>query len=137
MKRCVLALSLSFCLALPVAWGQTAPEPQAKLIAEQLAKLQAAVKELKAKDPDPYLLADVEVFDKAAEWATRHQEFYTPQYADQALKGLEIGLARAALLAKGESPWDQQAGSLVRGYYSAVDGSVQPYAVRLPPSFMG
>ncbi len=137
MKRCVLALSLSLCLAMPAAWGQTAPEEQARQIADQTAKLQGLVQELKAKDPDPYLLADVEVFAKAAEWATRHQEFYTPQYAEQALKGLEIGIARAEQLAKGESPWDQQAGSLIRGYYSTVDGSVQPYAVRLPPSFVG
>lgn len=137
MKRCLMAWTLSLCLIVPAAWGQSAPEPQAQQIAELLAKLQGLVKELKAKDPDPYLLADVDVFAKAAEWATRHQEFYTPQYAAEAIKGLEVGLARAELLAKGEFPWDQQAGSLIRGYYSAVDGSVQPYAVRLPPSFMG
>ncbi len=132
-----LVACLPLFLTLPAAWGQSAPEPQAQQIADQLHKLQAAVKELKAKDPDPYLLADVEVFAKAAEWATRHQEFYTPLYAESALKGLETGLARAALLTKGEAPWDQQAGSLIRGYISNIDGSVQPYAVKLPPSFAG
>lgn len=137
MKNCLILSCLLMCEMASVAWGQTAPEPQAQQIAEQLQKLHAAVKDLQAKDPDPFLLADVDVFAKAAEWATRHQEFYTPQYAEHALKGLELGLARAAQLAKGEAPWDQQAGSLIRGYYSAVDGSVQPYAVRLPPSFAG
>lgn len=137
IKACAFACGLLFSSAMSTALAQPAPEPQAAQIAERLSKLQGAIKELRAKDPNPFLLADVEVFAKAAEWATRHQEFYTPQYADQAIKALEVGLERAALLAAGSSPWDQAAGSLIRGYYSTVDGSVQPYAVKLPPSFAG
>lgn len=117
--------------------AQTAPDAQGKVIAEKLQQLQTQIEAIKAKDPDPFLLADVQVFAKAAEWALRHHEFYTPQYADHAIKGLDTGLARAALLLKGEFPWDQQAGSIIRGYLSNVDGSTQPYCVKLPPSFVG
>ena len=38
MKRCVIAWCLSMGMALPVAWAQPAPEPQAKLISDQVAK---------------------------------------------------------------------------------------------------
>jgi dienelactone hydrolase len=141
MNRCTnLCLSLLCAVVftpLAAAYAQPAPEPIAKQIAEKLAQLQEQVKALKAKDLDPYLLADVEVYAKAADWAIRHQEFYTPDYATHALQGLETGLARAEKLLSGASPWDQQAGSLIRGYYSAVDGSAQPYAVKLPPAFAG
>ena len=141
MSVCYFAVSLcslvAFCLIPNDLPGQTAPEPLAQQIAEKLTQLQDQVKKLRAGDLDPYLLADVEVYAKAAEWATRHQEFYTPDYAKQALKGLETGLVRADQLLSGNSPWDQQSGSLIRGYISNVDGSVQPYAVKLPPSFIG
>ncbi|MDB5387507.1 MAG: putative esterase [Planctomycetaceae bacterium] len=133
-----LLATLVACLISTVpAKAQPAPEPAAKQIAEKLTQLQEQVKKLKATDPDLYLLADVEVYGKAADWATRHQEFYTPEYAAQALKGLDRGLERAEKLLAGSSPWDQQTGSLIRGFYSAVDGSVQPYAVKLPPAFAG
>lgn len=141
MNRCAPVLSLALfviCLVptAPVA-AQSAPEPVAKEIAEKLSQLQEQVQKLRDKDNDPYLLADIAVYAKAAEWATRHQEYYTPDYATHALKGLETGLARAAKLLEGASPWDQQLGSLIRGYYSAVDGSVQPYAIKLPATFAG
>ena len=100
MKRRVLFCCLFLWGTYSGARAQPAPEPRAAQIAERLTRLQAAVKELNAKDPDRYLLADVAVFAKAAEWATRHQEFYTPQYAEQAIKGLDLGLERAAHLAR-------------------------------------
>jgi dienelactone hydrolase len=141
MNRSVPVFLLSIIAAcfvwLAPAQAQPVPETAAKQIAEKLTQLQDQVKKLKALDLDPYLMADVEVYAKAADWAIRHQEFYSPDYAAQAQRGLETGLARAEKLLTGASPWDQQAGSLIRGYYSAVDGSVQPYAVKLPPSFAG
>lgn len=51
------------------------------------------------------------------------------------LRGLDTGLRRCELLAKGERPWTIQPGKSLRGFVSAIDGSVQPYAVVLPAGF--
>ncbi len=49
---------------------------------------------------------------------------------------LDRGLLRASQQARGDAPWLDQVGqSVVRGYRSRVDGSVQPYAVTLPPGY--
>jgi hypothetical protein len=121
--------------ATPLAWGQAPPEAEGQALTAKLAELQKAVAALKAADVDPLLLADVEVYAKAVDWGLRHNEFYTPDYARQGLAGLETGLARAAELTQGEASWDQRPGRKIRGYYSAVEGSVQPYAVGLPADF--
>ncbi len=55
----------------------------------------------------------------------------------------EIGalVARARVLAaameRGENPWAHAVGTFLRGYYSAVDGSVQGYAVHVPAGYDG
>lgn len=117
--------------------AQPAPAEQAAALTAKLKELQAAVETLRAQDPNPYLLADVEVYAKGVDWALRHNEFYSPKLVAAALVQLDRGLARAKILTDGKATWDQQPGSLVRGYYSAIEGSVQPYVVKLPPSFAG
>lgn len=77
-------------------------------------------------------IADVEVFAKAVEWQLRHDEFPKKDYAKQAREALKIGLKRAEALASGSCDWANQIGVTIRGYVSAVDGSVQPYALSLP-----
>lgn len=126
------SIATILCLVDAPARGQSAPEAEAPAIASKLAELQTAVAELKKRDINPYLFADVAVFAKAVEWATRHNEFYTPQSGAHALAALATGLERAAQLAKGSSPWDQKSGHFIRGYISEVDGSVQPYAIIVP-----
>ncbi len=78
------------------------------------------------------LLADVAVFEKAASWMLRYQEFPKAEYLDQLSKVLDKGAVRAELLAMGNPDWVLKPGITVRGYVSGVDGSVQPYAVTLP-----
>lgn len=135
------------CLLLPLCWAvilavapatgraQAPEESAAASIKERLSQLQQEVEKLKETDPNRFHLADVEVYAKAVEWALRHNEFYSPAYTKYALAALETGLARAAELAKGNAPWDQRTGRAIRGYYSLVDGSVQPYAISVPASF--
>jgi dienelactone hydrolase len=78
------------------------------------------------------LLADVAVFEKAATWMLRYQEFPSADYLDQ-LKGvLAKGKTRAEQLANGQPDWVLKTGITIRGYVSKVDGSVQPYALTLP-----
>jgi dienelactone hydrolase len=78
-------------------------------------------------------IADVEVCRKAAAWVVRFGEFREARDVARTLKTLARGLERAKLLAEGRAPWAVTSGGVVRGYRSKVDGSVQPYAVIVPP----
>jgi acetyl esterase/lipase len=49
---------------------------------------------------------------------------------------LEQGLERARQLAAGQAPWASQTGLIVRGYVSRIDGSVQPYGLVVPESYV-
>lgn len=146
MKR---SFALSSLLAVALAAGASVPAaaqtpyPSAKKlkisaenrrrITQKLAELQKAVAALKANDKlDADRVADVEIYAKAAEWCLRHGEFYRPAWVKYCLKALETGIARAGELAKGRSPWIRRTGTTILGYYSRVDGSVQPYALTLP-----
>lgn len=101
-----------------------------KQIAAKTEELRNAV----AAIPD--LPADVEVYLKAAEWVTRHGEFFAKDSAKQTLTVLEAGLARAKAAAAGKAPWrDVRGKPVVRAYRSKIDGSVQPYSVLLPDGF--
>ena len=108
-----------------------------KPIQEQNDKLRAALDALRGKQElqtrdGQALLADVAVFEKAAAWMLRFEEFPKKDYIDQLRKVLEKGIARAEKLQQAQADWQLQPGITVRGYVSAVDGSVPPYAVTLP-----
>jgi len=108
-----------------------------KPILEQRDRLSASLntlreeQELQTRDGQA-LLADVAVFEKAASWMLRFEEFPKKDYIDQLHKVVEKGNARAEKLQNGTADWPLQPGITVRGYVSAVDGSVQPYAITLP-----
>ena len=68
----------------------------------QLARLKSHVADLKKSDVDTRLVADVEVYAKAAEWILRHGEFYQAGYVDQTLDAIKTGTARAKELAAGK-----------------------------------
>ena len=138
----VLSLSLSGTIAVRRAAAQTAfpsaknlqiSEKERKAITAKLAQLQKAVADLKKNaKQNRQLLADVEVFAKAAEWILRHGEFFRPNYARNTIRVLNAGRKRAAELQAGKPSWIRKPGTTIRGYYSVVDGSVQPYALTLP-----
>ncbi|MCA9064258.1 MAG: prolyl oligopeptidase family serine peptidase [Planctomycetaceae bacterium] len=82
------------------------------------------------------LLADVAVFQKAADWMLRHDEFLKPDYAKQLARVLELGEQRLQQAAEqGAGVWTNRPGRSVLGYVSTVDRSVQPYAITLPVDF--
>ena len=136
LPRILLALfcCLMLCSPAPAA-AQEPAEADREALAAKLAELQDQVGKLKAGETEPALIADVEVYAKAVDWALRHKEFYSPEYTPSALKALDTGLARAAELAAGKASWPEKTGRLIRGYVSEVDHSVQPYAVSVPPTF--
>jgi predicted esterase len=107
-----------------------------KAITDRADRLGKALDSLRRRGVADWMRADVEVYLKAAEWITRHDEFYQKDYAAWTLDALDRGLLRAALLSQGQAPWLQETGhTVVRGYRSAIDGSVQPYAVTLPADY--
>jgi dienelactone hydrolase len=84
---------------------------------------------------DPFL-ADIEIYYKAAVWLLRHKEFFRNDDGERLLAVLDRGLLRASQQMRGETPWFQETGhSVSRAYRSAVDGSVQPYAVTFPADY--
>eukprot|EP00913_Durusdinium_trenchii_P013429 g12610.t1 len=119
--------------AFPSAKSLKISEKDRATITKKLTQLEKSVAQLKAnKSIDRALIADVEIFAKAAEWILRHGEFFRKNYARLTINALNSGQNRAKELAEGKSPWTHRTGTSIRGYYSKVDGSVQPYALTLP-----
>ncbi len=83
----------------------------------------------------PDALADAEVFAKGITWALRYETHLEPTDLALLKKALGRGKERAAALESGKQPWAEKKGRLVRGYVSAVDGSVQPYGVLVPAKY--
>lgn len=131
----VACLLLTLIFAASLARGQGPDDDNGKVIREKLNKLQQSVEALKASRDDDRPVADLEVFAKAAEWILRHNEFYKPDYVKWTIEGLEKGLQRAEELSQQKHSWQGRPGSTILGYYSEVDGSVQPFAVRIPRSY--
>src|SRR5258708_36353167 len=111
---------------------------QMRQIQGKVSALSARVKGLAARQVDAALLADVDVYRKAAEWILRYpEEFYSKAYTANTIAALDKGLARATELESGGASWPKHKGRLVRAYTSRVDGSVQPYGVMIPDSYDG
>ena len=81
------------------------------------------------------LLADVEIYHKAVDWALRYDEFYRSNEVGIAHALLKQGMERARQLRDGDPAWLQATGLVVRGCISRIDGSVQPYGLVVPASF--
>jgi predicted acyl esterase len=76
--------------------------------------------------------SDAAVFAKGLSWALQHDEtFVAPDFAVME-RALERGRERVTALEAGRFPWANRKGKLVRGYVSAVDGSVQPFGLIIP-----
>jgi predicted esterase len=127
---------------LVVAQDYTPPPSQApdaatlNAVAAKLTKLSQALESLRRQGARDPILAEVEIYHKAATWVVRHNEFYDADAGTWTLNALDRGLLRASQAAQGESPWLQQRGQMVvRAYRSTVDGSAQPYAISLPADY--
>jgi hypothetical protein len=123
---------------------QPKPDPAAnkpdeatlKLIREKTETLREAADGLKAKGVPDDILADVEVYRKAAEWVARHGEWFVADNGKSTLHVLDKGIDRAKAAADGKVPWrDVRDKPVVRGYRSRVDGSVQPFSIVYPDGF--
>ncbi|MBU6221611.1 MAG: hypothetical protein KGR24_02545, partial [Planctomycetes bacterium] len=82
--------------------------------------------------PDAATRADVEVLVKAVEFALEGDEWWQPGDLNHAAWAIDEATARLESVARGEFPWRTARGRSVHGFRSALDGSVQPYAVWIP-----
>ena len=116
--------------------GIDVPEQDAKQLAEGIQQLGGQIeilrKKLKNKPRHLALLPDVEIFHKSADWALRHREFFDPKQIAIAKEHILRGMQRAQELFNGKPSWTKATGLVVRGYVSAIDGSVQPYGLEIP-----
>ncbi|HEY2341892.1 MAG TPA: hypothetical protein VGH90_02630, partial [Chthoniobacteraceae bacterium] len=123
------------------------PPPGVQIPDDARKELEAGVAELSAKIKNLHpvahpgvpgdIVADVEIFAKAVDWALRYNEFYDAKQVGVAKALLAEGNSRATALASGQTPWLTATGPVVRGYRSRIDGSVQPYGLNVPSSWKG
>jgi dienelactone hydrolase len=127
------------------AVAQPPDEANRKKIAAKMAKLADALGLLRAKTPDDgkadqvvdTVLADIEVFYQAAHWITRHNEYFQKESVAWTLEALDRGLERAKQADNQKFEWLKSHGrTVIRGYRSAIDGSVQPFAVTMPEDYL-
>ncbi|QDU20761.1 prolyl oligopeptidase family serine peptidase [Urbifossiella limnaea] len=96
-----------------------------------LAELQGLIKDI-GRHP---LLADVAIYEKAVRYAVEYKEVFDPKGIPAVKNVLKAGLERARLLKDGKHPWTTQTGYVVRGYFSKIDGSAQPYGLHVPANY--
>lgn len=119
--------------------GIEVPDADRQEMEREIARLRAeidALRELHESRPDLLkLLPDVEIFYYAPLYALEYGEFFKPEEIEKAKSEIRQGFERAAALKAGRAPWASQTGLVVRGYRSAIDGSVQPYGLVIPSSW--
>ena len=107
-------------------------------IEQKSADLSARVDALRAKHADAALVADVDIYRRAAELILKFpEEFASQAFVADTLAVLDAGMARARALEAGAASWPKRKGHVVRGYVSRVDGTVQPYGLTIPDSYDG
>ena len=116
--------------------GIPVPAADRSYLEAGLKRLNASIaegrKKVGARSP---LLADVLIFHEAVRYALENNEFLKPEEITQAKELLRIGQERAAYLMEGRTPWAVQSGLVVRGYFSKIDDSVQPYGLVVPQNW--
>jgi hypothetical protein len=129
----------------PPATGRSQQPPRYQLTQEdrqriqpRLDELESLVRRLKARHGEDDVMADVEIHAKAGRWLLEFPEDVAAEDdVANALAVLDGGLERARQLENGQSPWVTQTASRAQGFYSALDGSVQPYRLTVPESYDG
>ena len=129
-----IALAVSTSIAAEI---KRIPPPGVAVPDAERAELQAGIdalgKEIAALRKDHEAeIADVQIFHKSADWALRYDEFFNEKQIAVAKAHLAIGMQRAKELREGKPSWNSATGLVVRGYTSAIDGSVQPYGLVIP-----
>ncbi len=152
MKR-LFAFVIFVCSLLPLVVAQQAPptpprppqqpsvtptDDEKRLIQSKVDEIDKIVLALKAKRVNEDLLADVEIYAKAGRWLLEFPGgFFVQDDIKNTLTVLDQGIERAKQLQSGQSPWASQKGRSGHGFYSPLDGSVQPFGLNVPASYDG
>lgn len=141
MKSRILAVAIGHFLCF-TPWAPAAEFPQGPSqdermqIERDLKKLEGRIAADRGNGNPPKLvpvdLADAEIFHKGVVWALRYEGKLEPGDVALVKKALQRAKERLDALDDGKRPWHDKKGKLVRGYTSAVDGSVQPYGLIVP-----
>lgn len=134
----VLTLTASLSLARgaePAAGPLT--EAERKVIVAELEPLQERLAKLRqAPNIKPDRWADAQIFVKGVVWALDFGPVADAPSRELVQKGLRRARERIDALAAGRQPWTETRGKRsVRGFISAVDGSVQPYCLVVPAGY--
>jgi poly(3-hydroxybutyrate) depolymerase len=128
----VLAIAVGAFAAPPAPAGLSSDD--AKQLDRDLKSLDGRLRTLQ-KEKSADLFADVAIFRKGVEWALKYEPKLTPADVTLIKKALTRCNERVSALADGKPRWTARKGKLVRGYVSAVDGSVQPFGLIIPASY--
>jgi hypothetical protein len=113
--------------------GTPLPDVDRKELEQGRDELGKAIEALPKKSA---YLPDVQIFFNAVDYALRYDEIYNLKNELPVAKAmLKQGMERAKALADGKHPWTEATGLVARGYLSAIDGSVQPYGIRVPADY--
>ena len=102
----------------------------------EIEREQAALdKRVRTLTVDAQLQADAQIFLKGIQWALRYETKLEPNDVALIKQSLQRARQRVDALAAGKPVWATRQGRLVRGFVSAVDGSVQPYGLIVPATY--
>jgi len=108
--------------------GVKIPDAQRAALNTELTRLTQSFSGLPKKREN----ANAEIFLKAVRYALEMDEFFKPEETRLALDLLAEAARRIESLRRGDFPWMKAKGFVVRGYYSPIDGSPQPFALEIP-----
>ena len=123
--------------------GGLAPADRQQIESE-LSRLERKLADVRAQPPaagpagaeDRF--ADAELFLKGVTWAMRYEtEAATPDDVQLLKQSLKRADERITALQAGVAPWVGKKGRVLRGFISAIDGSVQSYGVIVPAGYDG
>ena len=104
-------------------------------LTERLERLRDAKSQTPKTKTTPDQLVDAEVYLKGITWALNDEARIEPGDVPLLSRAIETCRARVASLETGKTPWTDTPGRFVRGFVSALDGSVQPYGVIVPKTY--
>ncbi|MBA4018410.1 MAG: hypothetical protein C0483_14685 [Pirellula sp.] len=117
---------------LPPVAKPLAPKDQ-EMLELELAKVQQQRDRLHASKPDAANNADVDILLKAVRYALLHGEFFDHKKdLARAETLLDLAEDRLELMTEEGDILAEKRGPMARGFYSAIDGSAQPYGLIVP-----
>ena len=130
------ATSFVFCLVAVTCFAQIErrlpplgieiPKEVVNETSKKLADLRSKLKEV-----DHPAKADADVLLKAVDFAVKHREIYKPKQLQLLNETLELAEERIHALQNEKATW-QHDKLTVRGFYSRIDDSPQPYGLVIP-----